>query len=210
MLFDWFIVLIGKVKWEGLHKLLTGKRYSLTMGDWFKIRDSLAKGYFIILTRRKTHLSTYATGFAHFFLTGRWGHYSHALVNVEGDRASYGFPDFKFIEAIGKGVQFSEWSKVFDCDSVCILKPKYYTIEEFDAAVGSVYQDIGKKYDERFKVNDDLEMSCVEIARKRMKSLPEYAERMRIFEYMIANEKNLTPQMFRDCPDFEIILEIKK
>lgn len=210
MLRDFFVGLLGKIKWEGLHKLIHGKSYCLNLEDWYAISKELHKGYFIILTSRKTHLSTYAARFAHFVLTGRWGHYSHALVNVEGERASYGFNDFMFVEAIGKGVVRSTWHEVFNCDSVCILKPRYYSIEEFNATVGSVYADIGKSYDEDFKVFNDQEMSCVEIARERMVDLPGYHEKMRVFEYMIKNEKNLTPEMFRECPDFEVLLEIKK
>lgn len=210
MIYDFFMKMIGKIHWEGLHRRFYGRRYMLNTEDWLEIKDVLSKGYFIILTRRKTHLSTFACALAHFFLTGRWGYYSHALVNVDEDRATYGFNDFKFMEAIGSGVQFSKWHEVFSCDSVCILKPRWYTIDELNASIGVGMEDIGKSYDDRFKVYDDMEMSCVEVARKRMSSLPLYSEKMRVFEYMIQNEKNLTPEMFRECPDFEVLLEIRK
>lgn len=207
---DFLLTLVGKVRWEWLREKLTGRRYNLNIMDWYQIKDELSKGYFIILTRRKAHLSTYFVSIGHFLLTGKFGYYSHALVNVEGERATYGFPDFKFVEAIGTGVKSSKWTEVFDCDSICILKPKWYSIEELNSSVGHVMQDIGKKYDMDFKVYDEDEMSCVEVARDRMTELPEYYEKMRVFEYMIASEKNLTPQMFRDCPDFEVLLEIRK
>lgn len=210
-MFSWFINIIGKIKWEGLYKKIHGRTYTLTHEDWFKARDVLASGYFIILTRRKTHLSTYFISLAHFLLTGRFGYYSHALVNVEADRDGfYGLSDFKFMEAIGVGVKHSKWHEVFNCDAICIIKPKYYALEELNASIGVGLADIGKEYDDVFKVYDDMQMSCVEVARKRLMSLPFYEQRMRVFEYMILNEKNLTPQMFRDCPDFEVLLEIKK
>ncbi len=209
-MYKFFIKLLGKIKWEGLYCRLYGRKFQLTLEDWYRIKEVLSTGYFIVLTRRKTHLSTYACSIAHFFLTGKFGYYSHALVNVEGDRASYGFPDFKFVEAIGTGVQLSKWDQVLNVDAICVLKPRWYTVEEFDKNISDVLQDIGKKYDVDFKIYDDAEMSCVELARSRMTTLPDYYEKMRVFEYMIASEKNLTPQMFRDCPDFEVLLEIRK
>lgn len=202
--------LIGKIHWEWLHKLRHGRKYDLSLADWYDVSKALHEGYYIILTSRKTHLSTYACRLGHLFLTGKWGFYSHALVNVESERATYGFADFRFMEAIGRGVKFSTWFQVMNCDAICILKPLRYTNEELNKTIGVVYQEEGKKYDDRFKVYDSKRLSCVELARIRLMSLPDYREKMRIFEYMIKHEKNLTPQMFRDCPDFEVLLEIKK
>lgn len=213
-IWDVCLDICAAIEWSGLKYFLTGKGHNLTLEDWFDIRDQLNNGYYIILTRRNTHLTTYGISLAHFALTGKFGHYSHALCNVEPLKKAIGplefFTDFRFMEAIKKGVIYSNWFKVFDCDSICILKPKYYTQEEFDSCVSSIYDDLGKQYDKRLNVHDMSQMSCVELARERMLHLPDYHEKMRVFEYMIKNEKNLTPQMFRDCPDFEVVLEIKR
>lgn len=201
---------LSVVNWDRPRELITGRRYNLDVDDWCKIAKELDRGYYIILTYRKSHLSSYAVQLGHFALTGKFGDYSHALCNIEPDKNINGFDDFKFIEAIGKGVVCNDWHDTMNVDRICILKPKYYTQEEFDSCVTEIYDEIGKKYDKRFKYNDPKNRSCVEIARERMIHLPDYFTKMRVFEYMIQNEKNLTPQMFRDCPDFEVVLEIKR
>lgn len=198
------------VNWDKPRKLITGKSFNLTWHDWIQIAEKLQSGYFIILTYRKSHLSSYAVQVGHFVLTGKFGDYSHALCNIEPDKKGYDLYDFKFIEAVGKGVVRDYWWDTMNVDRVCILKPKYYTQAEFDSCVTEIYDEIGKSYDKNFKYNDPKQRSCVEIARERMIHLPDYFTKMRVFEYMIQNEKNLTPQMFRDCPDFEVVLEIKR
>lgn len=197
---------IPKIKWHWLRQKLTGRDYNLTGQDKLEIITALDKGYYIILTADKGALSSWGVKVLTWLMTGKWPQYSHALVNVESDEDQV----FKFVEAINTGVKFSSFSEVFKCDSVCFLRPKRYTQAEFDATVGVVYAEIGKLYDKKFKYNDPEKRSCVEIARHRMSTLPDYAEKMRIFEFMIQTEKNLVPQMFRDCPDFEVVLEIKR
>jgi hypothetical protein len=39
---------------------------------------------------------------------------------------------------------------------------------------------------------------------------PDYQENFANFEKMIKERKNLTPQMFYDCPDFEVVYEVRK
>lgn len=212
-LWDSFLDFCSGIEWTTIKYALSGRAWDLTQEDWLTIRNQLNQGYYIILTRRSTHLTTYLIGLAHFALTGRWGYYSHALCNVEkfpdADPLVF-FTDFRFMEAISKGVVYSNWFDIFNCEAVCILKPKYYTQEEFDSCVDKIYDDLNKQYDKRLNVHDGANMSCVELARERMIHLPDYAEKMRVFEYMIKSEKNLTPQMFRECPDFEVVLEIKR
>lgn len=209
-IYEWVLDFISNTTWRTLRKFIYGKAYNLTWFDCQRIKDILSSGYYIILTADKSHLSSWSVKAVHRIMTGKKAEYSHALVNVEADQKSYAYSDFKFVEAIGTGVKYSNWDQIFNCDSVCILKPKYYTTEEFNTAVEDVYTLVGRKYDKYFKLNDTHEMSCVEIARFRLQKLPEYNIRMRVFEYMISNFKNLTPQMFRDCPDFEVLLEIKR
>lgn len=198
--------MLAFVHWRPLRKLICGKGFRLSAGDHRAIKRILSTGYYIILTEDRAHLSSWAVKFANIFVTGKMARYSHALVNVEPDGAH----EFKFVEALNKGVKVSTFDEVFTCDSVCILKPKRYTVTQIDAAVGSSMRYIGVKYDKRFKHNDASELSCVEVVRNCLKDLPDYEEKMRIFEYMISTEKNLTPQMLKDCPDFEVVREFKK
>lgn len=206
MIINLILDILAWVNWKWLRKLITGKSNALNRMDQLKVRNKLYDGYYIILTVDRNHLSSWSVRIANLFLTGKWSDYSHALVNVEPDDSR----EFRFVEAINKGVVVSDFDEVLACDAICILKPKYYTLEEFNEAVGSIYVEIGKKYDKRFKHNDPNERSCVEVARARLQALPEYETRMRVFEHMIKTEKTLTPQMIRDCPDFEVVLEIKR
>lgn len=195
---------IPKIKWNKIRRKLGWK----PSGEiWQKLLcDSLDKGYYIILTEDRGALSSWGVKLLHFCLTFTWPRYTHALVNVEETTAT----KYLFMEAINKGVWFADFNEVFNCDSIVFLSPIWYTQEEFDATVADVYAEIGKDYDIKFNYDDETNRSCVEIARQRMMTLPGYFEKMRRFEYLIKCEKNLTPQMFRDCPDFQVVLEIKR
>lgn len=205
-LYNWFMDFVPKVKWHKIKKKIWGYHFNIELSDWPLIEEVLDTGYFIILTADKCSLSSWGVKALHFALTGKFASYSHALVNVEGEPPE----PYKFVEALNAGVKASTFIEVFSCDAVCILKPKYYSLEQLNATVGEAMVNIGKKYDKKFNYQDDAEMSCVEVARARLKSLPNYETEMRVFEHMIKTEKNLTPQMFRDCPDFEVLLEIKR
>jgi hypothetical protein len=75
----------------------------------------------------------------------------------------------------------------------------------------NVKEDIGKPYDALFDLLDDSEMSCVELVRDALKKdNREYEKLFPEFEKSIAEKKNLTPQMYRDCPEFEVVLEIRR
>jgi hypothetical protein len=39
--------------------------------------------------------------------------------------------------------------------------------------------------------------------------LPDYEVRFRRFEDLIQKRKNLTPQMFYECDDFEVVFEVR-
>ena len=39
---------------------------------------------------------------------------------------------------------------------------------------------------------------------------PDYYTNFANFEKLIAERKNLTPQMFYECPDFEVVFEIRR
>lgn len=197
--------LASRIHWEWAQKLITGHRYALQFHDWALIEQTLERGYFIILTRKRTHLSTHLVALGHFLKTFKWGYWSHVLGNVEADRAP-----FRLVEATAQGVKYSFFTDVFSCDSVCILKPKHYSVPELSRMIDFLLDDIGKPYDDLFDMLDDQRLSCVEVWRGALMGLPDYHLRMGNFEAMFKKYKVLTPQMFYECPDFEVFLEIRR
>lgn len=103
---------------------------------------------------KKKHLSTYAARFGHFLLTGRWGYWSHAVVNVEdfNDR-------LRLIEANSDGVIYCEFLKVFFCDDAILFKIP----EPSQDQLIELFEDIGKKYDFEMNYKDDSAVNCVEL-----------------------------------------------
>lgn len=190
----WFIQTTGKVEWK--------RRRELRPEELEKVRQFLTNDYYIVLTRRHNHLSSYMTSIAHFFLTGKWGFWSHALMNMEDEAKNDA--DFRLVEAIGLGVTFTPFEKVFDVDAAVLLKPKHMSVEAWTAAFDAIKDDIGKPYDTLFDLTQDNSMSCVELVRHALQHTPGYEANFSNFEAMISKRKNLTPQMFYDCPDFEV------
>jgi hypothetical protein len=70
--------------------------------------------------------------------------------------------------------------------------------------------EIGKPYDSLFDLKNDNALSCVELGRTALMAEPNYYTNFANFEEMIRKRKNLTPQMFYECPDFEVVYEIRK
>ena len=193
--------IIGKISWH------TRKTISLDERDL--IRKMLVDNYYIILTRHGGHLSTYAIGMAHWFISKQPGYYGHALINLEDEvKTDY---DFKFIEATGEGVHYSGFNQVFDeqVSSVCLLKPKGMTIEKWTAALDKARCYLGRPYDTLFELADDKSLSCVELVRNALGGDPSYADDFADFERLIYQYKNLTPQTFMECTDFEVAFEIR-
>lgn len=202
-------IFLGSINWCHLIAKRNGGVYwSLTADEHAKIKELLAKNYVIISTARKCHLTTYLIRLLSIIKGSKNPTYSHVLMNVEGDDPATD-DDYRLIEATGVGVHYSTFMQVFDCDSVCIMKPKAVTHEEWNIAIDAAMLELGKPYDEIFNLNDDSHVSCVEMVRCAMKKIPDYKSKFPVFEQMIESSGNLTPQMYRDCPDFEVILEIK-
>lgn len=197
-----FVVeLIGKVHWKQTHPILNSDRYV--------IQEMLKKDYYIITTRRSNHLSTFFIGLGHFLLTGRWGFYSHVLMNLEDEVKSE--DDFRLIEATGVGTHFSSFWDVFGTvDAVALLKPKCMTVDEWTAVMERSMTDLGKPYDSLFDLKNDQALSCVELIRNALKALPDYDTKFAAFEAMIKKRKNLTPSMFVECSDFEIVYKVRR
>lgn len=203
------------IKWTNVVSWLRGGKpgYDLTPEDWAKIAEALKKDYYVILTRRRTHLTTYLIALASFIKTGKMAYWTHAFMNIEKNVVADAtqLSAFRFMEATAPGVHPSKFEDVMDSDAIVLLRPKYYTKEEMTAAVDKMISEDGLPYDDLFDICSDKEVSCIEAVRTALMSLPEYALRMRVFEWMIKSEGNaLTPQMAYDCPDFEVELEIRR
>jgi hypothetical protein len=205
------LTLVSDTKWTGLKGMLTGgPGYDLLPEDHAKIKDLLSKDYYIILTRRKTHLTTYVIGLASLIKTGKFSYWSHALMNMEGDNPTIN-EDFKLMESTAIGVGYNTFMDVFDCDSVALLKPKFINLSAFTKQLDSMLiSENGKPYDDLFDLADDTHLSCVELVRDALSALPDYHTKFASFETMIAKEGNLTPQMFYDSDCFEVVFEVRR
>lgn len=194
------VLWIGNIHWKFTDGL-TGKELD-------EIEKRLIPDYYIILTRRKNHLSTYFIMLSYILLKGKFGYYSHALMNLEDEVTEE--KDFRLIEATGKGVHYSTFAEVFDCHSVALLKPKNMSLEEWTEVMDKARTELGKPYDTLFDLKTDKELSCVELVRVALQALPDYETRFANFEKMIKTKNNLHPQMFYDCDDFEVVFEVRK
>lgn len=203
--FLWIIDTISSIEWE--------QKYPITDQDKALLEELLTKNYFIIATRRSNLLSSYAISLANFLLRGKFGYYSHVLMNMENTVNSR--DDFMFVEALGSGTQFSSFTNVFgngqdSPDAVALLKPKNMSIDKWTAVLDKAREQVGKPYDTLFDLKDESKLSCVELIRLALQSTPNYDVDFAHFEKMIKKHKNLTPQMFLDCKDFEVVWEVRR
>lgn len=197
--------LISPLKWDNIKSLFNGGVYwELTEEEHDKIRRLLKDGYYIILTRRKTHFTTYLISIGNFLKTGKWGYWSHALMNLEGDVSKD--EDFRLMEATGPGTHYSSFMKVFDCDSVVLLRPKLFNVEDWVETLDKLKLQEGKPYDTLFDLVDDQKLSCIELV---VEALEENIDKMPKFLQMMEEHKVVTPQMIYDCGDFEVVLEYR-
>lgn len=196
-----FIELLAKIHWKQHHELSPANRALL--------HEMLAKDYYIIATRRDNQFSTIMIAIGHFFLTGKLGYYSHVLMNLEDEVQSP--EDFRLIEATGEGVHYSTFDEVFKYPyAIALIKPKSMTIEEWTTCLDNAKIYLGRPYDNLFNLKNDLEINCVELVHRALQALPDYATRFAAFEKLLQKKKKLTPQMFADCSDFEVVLKIKR
>lgn len=196
---DAVIKTIGKIHWSA------GQLIDVASQE--DIKRKLKTDYFIILTYRRNHLSSFFVCLANFVLTGRWGRWTHALMNLEDEVE--GDDDFRLIEATGKGTHFSPFDKVFDVHGAVLLKPKSMTLDEWTGLLDRAKTQLGKPYDSLFNLASDQELSCVELVRTVLMGQPNYATDFANFEALIRKSKNLSPQMFYDCGDFEVVYEVR-
>lgn len=205
------VSLLTGTTWKKLKEKITGRRYyNLTNEDLEHLRKALAEDYYIICTRRGYALTSYLINFATLVKTGKYGHYHHVFMNME-DGSPETFEGFELIEAdSNKGVHYSTFMEAFDCDSVALIRPKNLLKDDWEAIVKECRQMVGTPYDNAFDIDEREKMSCVEQVRNSLKALPDYNERFANFEKAITKAGNLTPQMFYDCPDFEVVWEVRR
>ena len=197
----WLILSIGKVEWKA--------KDTLSQDEQAKIRELLINDYYIILTRRNNHLSTFFTSLANFVLTGKWGYWSHALMNMEDEVKDN--KDFRLIEAVGKGVVYTPFDHVFDVHGTCILKPKYMSTDNWTFVLDKAKLQLGKPYDTLFDIRNDNNLSCVELCRAALMGEPNYASNFANFEALISKRHdNLSPDMFYGLDDFEVVYEVRR
>ena len=198
---SWAILSIGKVEWK--------TKDTLSQDEQTKIRELLVNDYYIILTRRNNHLSTFFSSLANFALSRKWGYWSHALMNMEDEVEDVN--DFRLIEAVGKGVVYTPFDQVFNVHGVCILKPKNLTIEKWTFILDKAKLQLGKPYDTLFDIRNDNNLSCVELCRAALMGEPDYAINFANFEALISKRhNNLSPDMFYGLDDFEVVYEVRR
>jgi len=131
-------------------------------------------------------------------------------MNLEDEVNSHA--DFRLIEAQTKGgttyVEFEQMLKYVD--GLALIKPKEMTVEDWTAALDAAKTQLGKPYDTLFDIANDQRLSCVELVRNALMAVPGYWQRFSHFENYIAKKRNLTPQMFIESPDFEVIWQVRR
>lgn len=214
-LIDFLLKIAAKIHWPA--------RKIISKNDQEHIRELLKNDYFVILTFRRNHLSSILVLLGNFLLTGRFGKWSHALMNLEdevetdadfrivemNERIRLSARERYLIEATGAGVVVNPFEKVFDVHRVALLKPKKMTLDEWRTVLDTAKQQLGKPYDSLFDIADNSALSCVELVRVILQAQPNYNENFANFERLIKKYGNLTPQMFYDCGDFEVVFEAK-
>lgn len=206
---DALLGVFSNLHWSRTQAVINGGvYYRLTEADHNRIREILAKDYLIILTRRKSHLTTYLISLVSAIVDHKLSHYSHALMNVEGDIP--GHLGYKLIEATGVGVHYSTFMQVFDCDSVALLSPKGVPLEEWTKVLDKVKTNLGKQYDTLFDISSDQQVSCVELVYWGLKSMPDFETRFPKLIALIRERKNnLTPQMLYDTGELDVVFEVR-
>lgn len=193
------IKFIGSVKWP--------IKNAVTKDEQDIIRQKLTSDYYIILTRNNNHLSTYFINFGDFLIGNGWSYWGHALLNMEDEVKSD--TDFELIESTAEGVHIETFANVFDVNSVVLMKPKCMSIDDWNLVFAKAISEIGKPYDNLFNMDSTSAFSCVELVRAALQADPDYATNFANFEALVQHYKRITPQMFYQCSDFEVVYEVR-
>ena len=210
--------ILSPINWGRIKFLLTGREFDLTPAEREKARDLMEGGYYLWVSRRKTHLTSYFIGFADFALAlwawlksgfkgkrPKFGYWTHAFIDVDNE---------KLVEAIAKGVVVSYFDDVFDVDCVAALVPSFLTEKEWENVSEKMREKalsfVGSKYDTIFNLDDESKVSCIELLRAILKAeVPNYEQRFKHFEETIKKNKNVTPQMLYDSKSFRVVWEVR-
>lgn len=203
---------LSAFNWSKLRGLLNGsnREFNLTNSDLDKLKVLLAGEYYLILTQRTSHLTSWLIGILSFIKTRKWPDYTHVLMNLDLVENADEFDRFKLMEATNSGVHFSTFMEVFNCDSVCILQPRNFDKDKWSAVMKELALQLGKGYDNLFDIMDDSHVSCVEMVLDSLRADPDYKTDFANLQSMIDKVKNLTPQMYRDSSDFTVVFEAKR
>ena len=197
----WFIGLLTKIHWNQTALLLEE--------DNIELKEKFTVDYYIIATRRSNYLTTFFINMGHFLLTGKWGYYNHVLMNLEDEVETDS--DFRFIEATGRGTHYSTFDQVFSgVDAVALIKPKNISLDEWTEALDSIKVYLGVPYDNLFNLKNALEINCVELIHLALRNTKDYDINFAEFEKLVAKKEKITPQMFLDFSDFEVVYEIRR
>ena len=174
------------------------------------LREMFARDYYIVATRRDNFLSSWFMNLGHWFLTGRFGYYTHVFMNTEDEVKDDA--DFRFIESTGSGTHYSTLEEVLDgVEAIALITPKSMTSTEWTACLDEAKTHLGKPYDNLFNLVNGEEINCVELVRNALMMLPDYHERFANFEELIKRKGGkLTPTMFVECPDFHVVWTVKR
>lgn len=198
-LYHWLAQIPPKISW--------GKT-KITAAQKAQLAEDLASGYYVILTGSNHHFSSIIVSFMSWVKTGKWARYSHVLMNCDNITDAADTKSFKFMEATSVGVHYNTFDEVFDCDYVCLLTPKNVSNDEWTRIIDALLAQQGKPYDDLFDLSDSTHVSCVELVLDALKAA-DYKDDFANLDAMIRREKNLVPQMYRDCPDFTVKVELK-
>lgn len=196
--YHWFAVQAPKIIWSKKHRIGEDTKT--------EIAKLLASGYYIILTGNRSHLSSVIVSFLSWLKTGKWARYSHVLMNCDNITDPIERHSFKFVEADVKGVVYTTFEEVFKCDYVCLMSPTFMKNEEWTRVIDALVNQINKPYDDLFDLKDASRASCVEVVLDAL-AAANYREGFANLQAMIDAEGNLIPQMYRDCPDFAVVIE---
>jgi hypothetical protein len=210
-IYSWFeLYVISPIRWTYLAGMFrSGKYWNLTADDYNYLRAACKANYYLIVTYRKTHLTSYLQQIASLIKNGKLTKWTHAFMNMDDGQAVQDV-QYIFLESTALGVHYSTFSEVFDCDSVALIVPKGMTPAEWTEVIDNGILQLGKAYDTLFDYHQENTLSCVELVRAALQVLPDYNTRFANFEAMIVAEGEVTPQMLAECQDFEIAWQVRR
>lgn len=171
-----------------------------------QIKELMRTGHYVFLTSDKNSLSSFLVSLMTFIKIGKWPSYTHAFLNVDvwGNEN-----ELDFVEGVYPKVKHSKFDEVFDCSNVCVLKATNLDSTEWERVTKEAMSHVGRSYDSAFDIKDATRLSCVETVYLALASVPDAHQQFPDFLKRVQEVGNIAPQMYRDSPDFEVMLEFK-